>query len=259
MPLNIRLKIAALAAASLVGIGQPAFATSTWGFQQPGLCTQNATNKDNFGNSWNCAPTGSGDPSLVASAWSNTLSGAKYAVANLDDNAGSGFGVKNQTEGLNVASPNHSLDNSVNNDMMLLSFASSVVLKQLTLGWYSGDSDVTVLRYTGTSAPVFVNLGAGDLLANGWALVGNYADLGTNATNINAAGANSSWWLISAYNSTFGSGAGLSAGDDYIKVLSVAGDKSIPGKSVPEPGSLALVTLALFGAAGTRRLVKKPH
>lgn len=105
----------------------------------------------------------------------------------------------------------------------------------------------------------------GSLLADGWVSVDNYeaftgvaqADGGGSdavVTNINAGGLSSSWWLISAYNAGYGGANFGSIGTgtlDYVKLLSVAGDKFVVSQA-PEPATLALVAAALLGGVVTR-------
>ena len=54
-----------------------------------------------------------------------------------------------------TAAPDHAIDNNGNSEFMELSFASAVNLTQVQLGYYSGDSDITVLAYTGSGTPTF--------------------------------------------------------------------------------------------------------
>lgn len=244
---------AALSACTALLAAPSAFAASTWNFGGT-ACTEASANAGSYGNSFTCS-AGAGSPTATATAWSSTSTGSAFATANLAQYLGNGFGVRNQTETTSVGSPNHSLDNSTSVDTMLLNFSSKVILSQVTLGWMSGDSDISVLRYTGSTAPVLVGSTIATLLTSGWELVGNYANLAVNsATAVNAAAKSSSWWLVSAYNAGWsGSGAtALDATADYVKVLAVAGSVA-PANGVPEPGSLALAACALAGAAFARR------
>ena len=255
-------KFAAFAVLALSSWAPAAVAGSTWSLGSPN-CTQNGTAA---GNSFtNCAGVGAASNPTIsqATAFSTTGTGAAFATAALA-NYGGTFGVT--AAGESTGSPQHSLDNNGFTDAVVLSFSSSVILRQLTLGWAAYDSDFSVLRYTGTTAPVIAGKTIAQLLSGGWSAVGNYmntvgspvqADGGgsVNATaNINASGFSSSWWLISAFNSAYGGaniGGAADGTSDYVKLLSVAGDKLV--SSVPEPASLALVVAALLGAVYASR------
>lgn len=182
--------------------------------------------------------------------------------------------------------PNHALDNAGSyTEGVLLSFSTSTILTGIDLSYVSGDADISVFRYTGNTAPAALTSTGASLAAMqtaGWQLVGNYANLTPDSTTpyaynlINGAtdsdptsgvtptasssSVGSSWWLITAYNTAYGSGSGLSQGDDYFKLLSVAGTSCGTGntnacgpKKVSEPGSLALAGLAMIGVFYSRR------
>jgi hypothetical protein len=239
----IRILSSLLVAGSLAQ-APAAFAVSTWDLTTP------CTSTSGLGNTRTC--TG-GATSVSATAWSNTGNfGTTYTAAEVLGYGG-GLGVRNAAETL--ATPEHSMDNlTPGRDMILLSFGSAVTLSQLTLGWVSGDSDISVLAYTGGSAPAISGKTAGSLTSTGgWSLVGNYDGGATASTMaINAGNLSSSWWLVSAYNSSFG--GSLSTGNDYVKLFSVAGNLTTPpGGAVPEPTSLALAAAALFGLWSIRR------
>ncbi len=246
---NNRL-IAIMAACTLAGVAPSAFALSTWNFSTSGPCAQSGSG---FGNSWSCTASIGPGPAVTATAWSTTgNSGTSFAAANAAQYGTSGFGVRNTVEGLSASSPNHSMDNSGQTDLLSLKFASSVKLDSLKLGWYSNDSDVSVLAYTSASPPPSSIAGktVTNLLSNGWSLVANLSNVGSSSPTFNAGGTSSSWWLISAYNSGYDGSAALDGTSDYVKLFSVS--NSTPGK-VPEPGSLALVGLAACAAVGLRR------
>lgn len=213
-------------------------------------------------------------------------SGTAWAVnttSQLQFYAGGGLGMASDSTG--TTAPNHALDNGPstgatnlinglgNTEAVFLTFSSSVVLSGIEIGYKSGDADISLFRFIGTGAPTTGPTLAGttasgaSMTTAGWELVGNYGDLVTTATTapynaVNAGNKGSSWWLVSAYNTSYGLVATtgtVDQGNDYFKILAVAGSKCVgtttncgPVK-VPEPGSLALVSVGLMGALGLRR------
>ena len=157
-------------------------------------------------------------------------------------------------------SPNHAVDNEGGDfDMLLLSFDEAVKLLSLDLGWISGDSDISLLAFNGSSFNTSSLLGKKweDLIGNGWQSAGNYynVDYGSNSGNVNSTGITSQYWLVGAYNDKLGGFTGsnknLSSGNDYFKVKGVSVER--PPVNVPEPGALMLLALGLIGLGVARR------
>ncbi len=217
---------------------------------------QSATWVNTYGGISNAdKPTGS---------WVNTRGGQGYFACATSQ--GSDCDSKEGT------SPEHAIDNNERYDMALLSFTSSVNLTKVKLGWYSGDSDITVMAYTGAGAPTLIGETYDELVDLGWTTVGNYKNVGTTNPVSTGASVYSSYWLIGAYNplaagyaGSGGSTSGFGVGSDNIKLASVTGGVCTGGSGpgcttttteVPEPGSMALFGIALVGLFGLRKYQK---
>lgn len=269
-----------LAACALLSAAASGFAATTW---TPGAATGCGANLSSTGTTL-CTPGSSvaGTSTTVtvsssAYAVSNSSSASTFAAASLYDYGGGANHLGVVSSGETGTSPDHAMDNNVNTELISLKFSSSVALTSITTGWAGGqsgqtaDSDMSLLAFTGGVAGYDIatydiaGKTIAQLLTQGWTLVANI-DGGTGAatyttngdgTALNATGISSSWWIVSAFNSGYGgSQKNVDGGNDYVKLLSVAGDLKAatpPGNKVPEPGSLALMGAAFCAALAARR------
>ena len=252
----------------LVASGSTAFADATWNGSS--FSCGNVGDSSDYGNTASVnVGSCSGAAVVTASAWSSTAntSNNKFKTAQLKIYDG-GFGVSNRDEGLNVGSDSHTIDNSSAVDLIALDFgATKVKLSDVMVGWISGtndhdDSDISVFAWTGSSAPSTIGgaildktLSGLASASSGWTLIGSYSDLAVGtAKAVNAGGTSSSWWLLSAYSQSYDNG-NWSQGNDYFKIAAVNGTtvNTTPPSDVPEPGSLALMGIAMAGFVATRR------
>lgn len=220
--------------------------------------------------------------------------GSWFSNAIMNDQGTSGFGATNRAEAIQSSSGgNHAFD-SISpglSDMILLQFDAATVLDQFRMGWIGTDGDISILRWTGDTAPSQLaspvstavtgdselNLSAQKFDANtdGWVLMSHFGDVGTGTINTGFT-EGSSWWLISTYNTTLANNVmacknanntNCSTGDDAFKIEFLkATNYTCPGTptpggnctppdipGVPLPGSISLAGLGLAGLALHRR------
>jgi hypothetical protein len=273
---RISVGIALFGAAYAFMVSVPVGATVVW-TSTTGTCTGSHSTNTTTTVYDKCNPsTPSGAPGATVTAVSNTGTGGQLAGAYVGAYSG-GYGATSaagptsspaNTQETTVQ-PDHALDNNGNYEALLLTFTAPVALNEVQLGYYSSDSDISVLAYTGNGSPSLLGStwSAVANAINGWTLIGNFANvwgITTNghsnsvAMNGGATPVSSSYWLIGAYNSAFGttnsSGTGaLGTGNDYVKVLAAYGNVRPPSGQTPEPSSMLLLGIGLLSLTALYR------
>jgi len=230
-------------------------ATTIWDFTASSPTCSSSGSSD--GNSRNCSV---GGITVTATAWANTggASNTTLQPGIVNVFAGNGLGVNNADRSGGPGGggdtdegvvPEHAIDNDQRKDSILLVFSTPVQLTQIEIGYASGDSDMTVLAFTGGSCSSPAGQTYSGLTGCGWTFVRNLSNVPVDSfTSISNGSTSSQYWLIGTAISDVGGSTDSTS--DHVKLLAVKGDTTT---KVPEPTTLLLLGFAFAAAAYSRR------
>lgn len=278
-----------LAAVAMLALSSGAFAQSTWNLGGSGCGSGGGTTYTSL----TCTGSSTSETATMYAYGTTGGAGTAFTAGTLANWDPSGFGAY---VGTDTGSPYHAFDSTNpagSTELMLISFGPyKVNLSSVAAGWASGDTDISILRWDGANVADVKTLVNGkttsQLLSSGWTLVGsqdldagglNYNNPNTSGTGndaykstINLGNQVSSYWIISTY---FGATSGnLDSGDDAYKLLNFAANVCTAGTytggnggnggtcggttvKVPEPATLAMLSVALLGAGVARRRARR--
>ncbi|WP_102798247.1 exosortase-dependent surface protein XDP1 [Bowmanella denitrificans] len=150
----------------------------------------------------------------------------------------------------NLSNPEHAVDNSNGYDALLLSFDTAVSLDGVSVGWYSGDADMSFAAYTGSgNVNSLANLSWNEFLSNGWISQGDYTGSAGTAYRSVSNTVTSKYWIVGAFNPAFGGSSSYTGAADYMKInglYTTSPDTPDPGTGIPEPSAILLFALGLL-------------
>ncbi|ABG39865.1 hypothetical protein Patl_1339 [Paraglaciecola sp. T6c] len=243
MKKQLILRSAAIAA-SLMTMSFASFATDTteWNFRSYGgndYGTGNSTSS--YGNTLNFS---SSSNSLSVTAWADTNEISGPDTVENATAANNGYGLLNY----NRNSDGHTVDNSGDTDMLLFSFDDLVSITGINIGYYSNDSDISIAAFD--DLPTLQGQ-SWESVASTASFSASFANIGNGWSSLDTESTEAQYWIVGAYNSSFGGASGAGAGwSDNLKIAGLStvagiGPDPKPPTDVAEPSSLAV--LASFG------------
>ena len=233
---------------------------TTWEFRQ-GAANYDVDNSANaFGNLLSIDSDNDGTPELTIEAWANT--GCGWSCGN-DDHVAQGFASTNDWGLLNynldsssgsLKGENHVIDNAGGDvDMMFFSFSESTALSGIDIGWFSGDSDVSIAAFS--TLPT-LNGNTWNTIVGQSIFKASFSNLGNapySLTNeVAGAVVEAKYWLIGAYSSIFGDSGANDSNSDSFKLASITTTQTL--KTPPKDPDLVEVaepsTIAIFASFG---------
>lgn len=160
----------------------------------------------------------------------------------------SGLLSYNRDDG-NGSNNQHAIENSGGDtDMLLFSFDELVTITNINIGWFNNDTDISIAAFN--SVPT-LNEQTWAQVAGDAFYTASFSNIGGGVSSLSSPTAHqgvvneAKYWLIGAYNSSFGHVN--SSLDDFIKIAGIT-TKTTPTTDnvVAEPGTLAF--FASFGA-----------
>lgn len=250
--------------ASVIMVSSPALANFNW----------------TFGSSAQSSTIGTTTIDVAATAYNSSDIRTVLSTTVVEQfSGGLGAGGESSSDG------EHAVDNANGLEVMMFSFSHAVDLTSVTMGWHN-DSDFSLLRYTGTNptdgTTPLDGLTFDNLTANSWELVGNYlygsngptiitADVygsdtdnftgplgSTTSSQLSPEQTSSSYWLVAAMNNAFWGDSGYTTNDKF-KIKTLTADYTPPPSSqgVPEPSTLALMSISFLAIGFTQRRRRK--
>ena len=275
-----RMKRAGIIVTSLLCLAVTNSATAEWEWSFAGTnsnCIENCAplNTTNNYSVYGENNSQTGAPNVTATAWtefpSDLYGSATSNLTSLGHYSG-GLGVVNWS----YYPDSHTIDSLGFVDSILLTFqGAAVALTEVVLGWiesspaefqisyYAGNDGVNNQSYLGSTEITNYS----DLTNHGWESVGSYStEIVGERVTINGNNYTSSYWLITALNSTSTINCGCTCGcssDNWsgFKLYSVAANQPPPdnGGEVPEPTTLLLMGLMLPMLMRKKQLIKTNH
>jgi hypothetical protein len=252
----IRSVLLTFIASTSIGYAEP----TTWDFATGSANYDVDNSGDAFGNVLSIDSDNDGTPELTIQAWANT--GCGWSCGN-DDDVEQGFASTNSGGLLNynlddpsgdgkLRGESHVIDNKGGDeDMMFFSFSESTALTGIDIGWYDGDTDISIAAFS--SLPT--------LSGNTWAnIVGqsifsaSFSNLGSApyslANEVSGVVVEAKYWLIGAYSSVFGDSGASDNNSDSFKLASITTETTKKPSPKPPTEVAEPSTIAVFASIG---------